>query len=196
MIAFRSGLLFDRWSWPIIQPLLTRRDLALLTMLPWSAVFPERGLLQRTKRWCPLCYRGWLSQHRPIYDPLIWSLRPIRACVHHHIPLREVCPTCHTEAPWLSGHSIPGYCTSCGSPLWDVPSADGGTEVLDPKEWQWQRWASDHIGALLSLAGVQSDYATAERVSALYTRSTETLFAGNMSEAARLHQVSRRTMRE
>lgn len=179
-----------------LEPLVGQEDLSSLTMLPWSGVFPRRGLLHKTKFWCPICYREWRSQQITIYDPLLWSLWPIRVCARHHVPLQEICPACQAQVPWLSNHSIPGHCPSCGSPLWDDPPISSNAEELDPREWQWQRWVADSLGDLLSAAGGQLRQARAGRVSALYADSTAALFAGNMSEAARLAQVSPRTIRE
>src|SRR5258706_9573089 len=73
--------------------LTRRKDLHLLTMLPWANVISKYGLLRETQAWCPLCFEEWRANKCVIYTPLLWSLKAVRVCLHHKRLLEEKCPS-------------------------------------------------------------------------------------------------------
>ncbi|KNB74195.1 TniQ family protein [Brevibacillus reuszeri] len=98
-----------------IQMLTKRGDLAPLTMLPWSTLLPDRGVLRLNRAWCQECYEEWKSKDHPIYDPLIWMISGSTVCLRHHTPLQTTCnnPSCGKRLPILNRYTRPGYCSFC-----------------------------------------------------------------------------------
>ena len=92
-----------------------RRDLRFLTLLTWRHVLPDRHLFSRLLRWCPACVEAWRTTGHPLYDPLLWKLNPITACVRHQRRLRSRCRACQQQLTTFSGRSRPGYCSRCGA---------------------------------------------------------------------------------
>lgn len=179
-----------------LQVLVGREDLRPLTMLPWVGAIPQRGLLKQSKAWCPLCYRDWFQEGLPLYDPLIWFLGPVRMCANHQRGLETRCPHCYKEIPSLSSHALPGTCLACGSPLWAVTQGDSKGCTLEPRERRWQTWMIEQLGEMLAFAwhGLARSGATLLR--STYKACVQALFPDNLSEAARLLQVSPKTLRE
>jgi hypothetical protein len=75
----------------VIGSLTLRDDLRFTTMLSWAGVLPTRGLIRRTRAWCPLCYDEQRRQNRIVYDPLLWGLEAVSVCLVHHSPLSTCC---------------------------------------------------------------------------------------------------------
>jgi TniQ len=98
----------------VLEELTLRRDLSNLTPLKWASLVFEFSLLRLYQAWCPLCYDNWHTDHRIIYNPLLWLVNTIKFCPHHeHQFLLEQCPHCDQKFPPLTRCSRPGYCSSC-----------------------------------------------------------------------------------
>ena len=107
----------------------------------------------RVLRWCPACFEAWMTTGHPLYDPLLWKLNPITACVRHQRRLRSRCHACQQRLTTFSGRSRPGYCSRCGAWLGTAGRADlQPDERLSEDAWPWQRWVVTTLGQLLQAA--------------------------------------------
>lgn len=96
-----------------LEKLTKQKNLASLTFNKWAEILPTRYLLHHYRTWCPLCYQEWKQQNHLIYEPLIWTLKLVKVCPIHNIPLQQKCPHCHQANFILSWKSRPGYCSRC-----------------------------------------------------------------------------------
>lgn len=92
-----------------------RSDLSCTTLKNWSSIFPNRGLLKKTKSWCPKCYEELKLSDEVIYDPLIWNFQIVNYCLKHKSPLLNICESCNRSVPVINRTSIPGFCSKCGN---------------------------------------------------------------------------------
>ena len=101
----------------VLESLTHHHDLRFLTLLTWSEVLASQGLLRNCKAWCSECYREQLTSSYGAYDQLIWSIKLVKICPKHCIPLSEKCPHCQQIMPSLSWHSRIGFCSECSESL-------------------------------------------------------------------------------
>lgn len=136
----------------VLQALAMRQDLAQLTMLPWANALPSRGLLRRTRAWCPACYEEWRGAGQIVYEPLLWALEVVTVCPRHNRPLQTSCPheECRQSLRVLDAYSRPGYCSHCGRWLGNLEGASSETPVSE--EQTWQEWVGTSVGDLLAAA--------------------------------------------
>lgn len=138
-----------------LETLTLRSELRFLTMLTWAAALPGRGLIRGNRAWCPACYEEWHSAEQIVYEPLLWSLAPVTACLRHRRRLRQSCQddSCQQPSPPLTSRSRPGYCGRCGRwlgvPLEEEPVSD---EALTEEELRSQTWIVQALGELLVAA--------------------------------------------
>lgn len=131
------------WS-PLLQRLTACQDVQYLSMVFWNLVLNPYRLLHQHHAWCPLCYADWLEEaETPLYEPLLWRLRMVDACLVHRRKLVDRCPTCNRRLTVLANSSSVGFCPKCRSWLGDPASAGEPCET-DP--------LAQAIGQLLSLA--------------------------------------------
>lgn len=119
-----------------------RSGLRHLTLMPLIQVC-EGSWLRRVRAWCPLCYAYQKESGRPMYEPLIWSIRIVAFCPVHHTKLQEQCPRCHRGPLPVAGDAPPAYCPLCGGWL-------GSDDLFDEGEQQdrgdsYQLWCSEQI---------------------------------------------------
>lgn len=170
--------------------LTSRSDLHLLTMLPWASVIPTRGLLKKSKAWCPRCYEEWINDDLPLYEPLLWKFDFIHICADHHVILEMECPHCHKEIPHLSSRSYPGHCSHCGKPLFDAIAEAREISSIRSPEIKWQIWMIDHIGELLAYAPYLIHPPSPKIICRFYLTQTDRHFDGTVTEMARLLGVT------
>ncbi len=133
-----------------LKKLTMRDDLRYLTMLPWKRIISHRQLIRPKRAWCPGCYEEWHRNDGTIYEPLIWSLVAITACVRHQRRLRSRCHQCSSELRLLASRSRPGYCNICQAWLGELNSAASDAEKLvDSEELRRQQWVETQISELL-----------------------------------------------
>jgi len=92
----------------MLEGLTLRNDLRFLTLLFWADVLPKRGLLRRTRAWCPACYHQWRTKGQAVYEPLLWTLQVVAICPDHQQHLVFQCPHCQRQLPLLAWQSRPG----------------------------------------------------------------------------------------
>lgn len=106
-----------------------RKDLAALSMLPWSSLLPSNGqaLLARRPRWCPECLRQGVRTEGGAHWQLRWSVMALDRCSEHCVVLQDRCAHCGQSQPAVPRHPLIGWCDHCLSPLFDVAGADIAT---------------------------------------------------------------------
>ena len=138
-----------------LEKLTLRKDLHLLTMLPWANVISKYGLFRKMQAWCPLCFEEWRANKCVIYTPLLWSLKALRVCLHHKRLLDEKCPSlqCNKTIPVLHPHIRSGYCPYCNCWLGNTADMDKiSTETVIHDEFEREMWNATAIGKLLEVA--------------------------------------------
>ena len=180
-----AGSLANEWV-RALESLTLWNDLRYLTMLTWSNVVPQTGLLRRTKAWCSLCYEEWYENSQVIYDPLLWAIGPITVCPMHRQSLQCMCPydDCKKPLSFLTQQSFPGHCSQCGRWLGGFSAQEVTGEELD-----WQLWVINAVGELLTAASAMSGPPLKEGIAAAITRIVDQLAGGNMSTLARQLQI-------
>ncbi len=136
-----------------IQNLTSKQELCFLTMLPWKGLIAKSKLLREVRAWCPCCYQEWYETERPIYDPLLWSLHPVTACLKHKRFLRHHCNHCNKHITPLVRRQRSGFCPHCSQ--WLGVSTDNTSpvnEILTGDQLRWHTWVFDHIGTILATA--------------------------------------------
>ncbi len=144
------GLTAERWV-KVLEGLTGRRNLRFLTMLDWRYVLSSQELFKGPLRWCPDCFDDWRRNEQPIYEPLLWRLYPVIACLKHQGRLRFQCSHCGCQSAAFSARSRPGHCSACGCWL----GADGRDELqpedrLFGEELKQQTWVVNNLGELLA----------------------------------------------
>lgn len=152
-------------DWVQAVELLTMyRGLSSLTMLAWSNIADQSGLVRKTRAWCPLCYDDWLQNGTVVYEPLIWNLCVITKCPRHHLNLQNLCSYCRHRIPLLTRLSQPGCCPSCEHRL--VPSSSTGV-IQEPggiEEQEKQQWIAHSVGELLTVTPHLSTWPKREKI--------------------------------
>jgi len=138
-----------------LEKLTLYKDLQLLTMLPWANVISKYGIFRTSQAWCPLCYEEWHINKETIYNPLLWSLKVVRVCLHHKRILNERCPSlqCQKPIPILHSRSRLGYCPYCNHWLGNVADVDvTPPETIINEKLEQAVWNATAIGELLEVA--------------------------------------------
>jgi hypothetical protein len=175
-------------------------DLHLLTMLPWADVLSPKGLVRHSQAWCPFCYEEWNRGKAVVYNPLIWSLEVVSICPLHNIPLHRQCPyeDCNRLIPMLAPRSRVGYCPHCGRWLGRsyTGEAISAATFLDRDDEEWQQWVVAKVAELISSASQLQLPLQKDHFAKAVATYLDEVAGGNISAAARLFQVSRRTIRD
>ncbi|WP_080412438.1 TniQ family protein [Burkholderia ubonensis] len=131
-----------------LQPLVARRDLEQLTLLPIKrAVGNITGWLADSRRWCPKCLHEDLEQGTRIYERLIWSIGLVKACPVHHLELTDTCPHCgFKHRHELDRHRVSGFCSRCRAWLGACTDTCEASQVS-----QYDKWISENFSAVLAL---------------------------------------------
>lgn len=114
-----------------------RKDLATLSMLPWSSLFPSNGqaLLARQPRWCPECLREGALASGGAHWQLRWSLVAVDRCTEHSVALQDRCAHCGKSQPAIPRHPQIGWCDHCLSPLFDIADGDLASASFGTDAW-------------------------------------------------------------
>jgi len=173
-----------------IMALTLRHDLRHLTLLAWSEALSERGLLKKTRQWCPACYAAWKAEHVPLYDPLLWMIEGINACPEHRCVLETFCPRCQQGSPWLAWQACPGYCALCGAWLGQATLTIGGS--VGQEQVQIAEW----VGALMVYAATTTSPVPRASFTTALANLTSRSMQGNLAAFARLVGVPKTTLWE
>lgn len=143
------GVIASDWRQAVEDSTL-RRDLTPLTMLTWRHALSDRGLLRRSRAWCPACYESWRQGGREVYEPLLWALEAVTLCSRHRRRLRAECQHCRRLLPLLAPRSRPGFCSKCERWLGTFSACGDKGEPVTEEDAVWQAWVTHSLGELLS----------------------------------------------
>lgn len=120
-----------------------RRDLELLTLLPWRHLLAPSGkqLTLPWRRWCPNCvarqeYESCgLPGPSETYMPMAWSIASVHSCSVHGVPLSDTCPHCARRQPAIPRRADFANCDFCRRSLigrvgFPQPSLDHAEDTL------------------------------------------------------------------
>jgi transcriptional regulator with XRE-family HTH domain len=181
----------------LLERLTGRTDLRCLTLLQWSSILSPRGLLRRTRAWCPLCLAQWSESQQPVYEPLAWALDVITHCPIHRQPLQVLCPhkECSRRQPLLAARMRPGYCSSCLRWLGLTGETGGAATSPFPSlehQQQVKIWA--YVEGMLSATPSGQATYPQEKLASVLGDHREVHFDGDSREFARHLGVSRRSI--
>lgn len=182
-----------------LEQLTWRQDLRLLTMLPFAEVLSYRGLIRRSRAWCPMCYEEWRETGQVIYDPLLWALESIEICPPHGRRLEQHCPNpaCGSTQFQLTPRGQPGYCVRCNRWLGRLArNVEEHPLEQEDEEWQWQQWVGNAVGELLSVAPSFSVPPPRDRIATVISMYLERRAGGSVRMLARQLQVHGKTVWE
>jgi len=134
------------WSSTLTQ-LTMRENLRDLTLSSWAGNIPFQGLMRATPAWCPVCYHEWRKKGLPTYQPLLWMLQVVTACLRHRRQLEERCLHCQRKQSVFPARIQPGCCTQCMAWL-GISSGSKAENEVDEETLDWQQWVVNIIGEL------------------------------------------------
>lgn len=174
-----------------LEQLTMQQDLHLLTMLSFGDIIPSRNLFRDVRSWCPHCYQEWHERGDILYEPLLWSLKPVKYCSTHQTALVDKCPNCQQHNPPFSGKSQLGFCSRCHSWLGQV---SGNKAYVSQEDTEPELWKIEAVGALLSL-----DVESRDRLSAVHIPQQLSMLAneatsGNLAALSRRLKIPKNTL--
>lgn len=95
-----------------LEILTQRNDLIEMTLLNWKPIV-KVGLINKKKKWCPICFEEMNERTQELYEPLIWQLKDMNYCFKHAVPLHKTCLQCNKEIPHIRTGMKIGYCPFC-----------------------------------------------------------------------------------
>ena len=174
-----------------LESLTHRPGLRYLTLLPWTDVLPHHGGFQRRSRaWCVQCLNMWKAGAKPVYEPLLWTLKPVTMCPLHQQALSFVCPFCKLQNGVLDARTRPGHCSRCGQWLAPLPIAIvPNNRALTNDDLNWGDWVATVLGEILAAAPRLSFAPSRDGISQMIRFCVEHIAHGNASEFARELEV-------
>ncbi len=171
-------------------------NLHLLTLLPWAAVLPARGLLRSHRAWCPQCYAEWWAQGQAVYEPLIWSLEIVTVCAKHARDLCEHCPSCQARLWPLTAESRPGYCDQCDQWLGSTSEAYREAVREGRQDVAREVWIAQTVGEVLASVPTIATPPPRTRIAAVVSAYVNHAGGGSNAALARLLGCSKYTIRD
>ncbi len=181
-----------------LESLTRRSGLRYLTLLPWDEVLPHQGGFQRRARaWCAQCLRMWQVDATPIYEPLLWTLKPVTLCPLHQQALCFLCPFCKLQNGVLDPRTRPGHCSRCGRWL-ATPTADLllDNRALTNDDLSWGSWVATVLGEILAATPRLPFAPTREGITRVISLCVERIADGNASAFAREMEAGRGEVRK
>lgn len=179
-----------------MRTLTMRQEVQFLAMMGWNELFAKNFVRSR-RAWCPGCYEEWRQEGKPIYDPLMWSLRVVTACPIHKRLLRDKCALCKEQLLYLSTNVRPGYCPGCehwlGVSLADSPDEN---EIPSDEQLKWQSWVVKHLGTLFTALPQLPSLPKKEIVANLISLCVKQLTRGDLNAlVCRFSSLAKRTVK-
>jgi DNA-binding Lrp family transcriptional regulator len=180
----------------LLERATLRKDLRFTTMLTWADALPTKKLIRPLRAWCPFCYEEWAGNDQIVYEPLIWSLAPIKACIKHGLPLTERCHHCGRLNHHLDNGSKPGHCSQCKRWLGTPPEKSPLDPIVRDADMEYQSWVIDAVGELISSAPSLPSVPQRANVAITVSKLIDVGFYGRTSEFARLVKMDSVTVRQ
>ena len=187
-----------------LENLTLQLNLEVLTLLPLGDLLSSRELLHKTKAWCPYCYEEWKVSNKPIYEPLLWTLKDIKFCSRHYQPLQTLCPHCDHEVPrlqrsrkipWLSSKSRIGYCPHCDHWLGSSINCNNtANTVFSEEDLSRNIWISLTLGELIACSGKSDILIQKVNIRAAIQKIIDITHQGNIAAFARAFKLPKNTV--
>jgi AraC-like DNA-binding protein len=179
-----------------IERLTLIKGISPTTFVIWSNVLSRRELLRPFRAWCPCCYAHQATEEGPLYDPLLWTVIPVKVCPRHQIPLQETCPACKKRIQPVLNLYLPGFCSYCHCWLGKLdrePATDEGVAVIE--DLDYELWAADNIGKIIAASPTLSATPARQNVIAAVDHCCNLLMEGNSRMLSRLLDTPKSTSR-
>ena len=90
----------------------------------------------------------------PVYEPLLWTLKPVTLCPVHQQLLAFVCPFCKLQNGVSDPRTRPGHCSRCGQWLARRHTATvfPDNRALPKDGLSWGKWVATVLGEILAAA--------------------------------------------
>lgn len=187
-----NGMFLWSEEWVLILEQLTlKSNLKFTTMLSWKDVLSPKGLLSRSRSWCPMCYADWHNQGYIIYEPLLWSLSAVTVCPIHQRALQTHCPYCLKQLPILANRSQPGFCSRCDAWL-GITDNNFHTEG---KSSEREIWFANEVGHLIAVAPQLEQPISRDNLASSFATCAEALSGGKLLALERTLGLSRTALR-
>lgn len=173
----------------ILGKLTSRIDLTNLTLFKLKDLVPLRNLLKETFSWCPECIKNWNDNHKRIYYPLVWYIKPIKICFEHKCYLIEKCPRCYRKIDILRRQMILGHCPIC----FNLLIQGQVIKEINNQEWEWHSFVYLNIENLIGLNS--SKLFTKEIISKHLNYINHYLFSDNVPNFAEFLSIPKSTLR-
>lgn len=183
---------------PIVERLTLVTGIVPSTFIKWADVVPRLELLRHYRAWCSDCYAEWGAGGNTLYDPLLWTVRPVKICPRHQRFLAEQCPRCQRRSwPGLS-HYLPGFCSHCRAWLGrqdPQPVAEAEMRLTADVDLNYEQWVADNIGSLIAASVSLSTAPRRDDVTASVNHCCNLSMEGNPRILAHLLGVANTTAR-
>lgn len=177
------------------EKLTLKRNLSALTLLFFSDFLSSRGLLHKTKAWCPDCYQEWRSSNKAIYDLLLWTFQDAEVCFNHQRYLQTVWFHCDRSIPWLHSKSRIGYCPYCDRWLGssnETKKTINSIVLLSQLEKSF--WNSKALGELITYSGKNSLEIQHDNIARAIREIIDITHQGNIASFAKSFKLPRNTV--
>lgn len=181
-----TGQIANEWT-QTLEKLTLRKDIHLLTMLPFSGFLSTRDLLRNRRAWCPLCYESMRNKQEIIYELLLWRLKAVIFCPIHNTLLQESCNSCGKDRlPILTSSTSSGFCHYCKQWL----GYSKTEKVISEEDGQFQLSISKSVAEVLAISPYLYSSITRQSIKTNLNACIKHYTKGNISKFARLTNVS------
>jgi hypothetical protein len=156
------------------------------TFVPWRDVVSRVDLQRRIRAWCSVCYADQAAGSGAPYDPLLWTVLPVKICPAHQCPLIENCPKCKKWAYPVLTHYLPGLCPHCNAWL-GAPKTEVKSTLISDLEYEL--WVAGNIGAIIAASPLLTDAPARQNVTDSINHCRNLLTEGVTSVLARVLAV-------
>ena len=170
-----------RWV-ATLERVTCRSDPRYLTFLPFEHLFSNQLFLRRTRAWCPECTQE-TARKGTIYGQLLWCLKIVEACPRHRRLLATACSRCRQSLRPLSAGARIGRCFRCGTELGCIMPATL-KKPHGPPPTEFQLWAADAVGQLLSHTSEVQPETLRSRISIILAAYTQEFAEGSCATVA------------
>ena len=174
-----------------LEQLTMQQDLHLLTMLSFGDIISSRNLFRDVRSWCPQCYQEWYERGDILYEPLLWSLKPVKYCSTHQTALVNKCLNCQQHNPSFSGKFQLGFCSRCHSWLGQV---SGKKKSMDREKPVLELWRVEAVGALLAIGIKSRNKLSAAHIPAQLSMLANEATSGNLAALSRRLKIPKNTL--
>jgi ribosomal protein S27AE len=163
----------------VILETATHVQLKGLTLHSMNPVLTDWHLIERVRRWCPLCFHE-TKEAGGVYEQLLWSFRAVSVCPIHQVLLEDECPFCGKQNYYVEHKARVGHCAKCGAWL--------GTETRevmtnDP----WSLHVARNLNELVECHDLHDNMQIANAISFI-KELIQQQFEGEVTRFATFHQ--------